>query len=126
MRNAFGHLLIRPEDLDFRGRVDCIRWLVGHLQAQPQAEVQWLGRTLRQWLEDGGDLAALLGVKPARGSRLTAQFLVRQARLDVDLLRAAIQAGSARKAAELIAEGPRSAAAFTRASKRRRVSRDAR
>lgn len=122
-RDAFGRLLIDPARLDFRSRVDCLRWLSGHLQAERDLEAQWLGSALRTWLDHGGDLIALLGIRPARGSRVTAQAIVREALHDVELLRAAVEAGSARAAATLIAAGPHSPAAFSRAKKRRQFSR---
>lgn len=122
-RSAFGRLIVDPDRLDFRGRVDVLRWLSGHLQAEPGLEARWLGRVLRAWLDgEDADLVRLLGLRVTRGCRVTAQAIVRQARHDAALVKAVKRAGSTRKACDLVTEGPRSPASITRARKRRTVS----
>jgi hypothetical protein len=137
-RNAFGHLVTDPERLDMPGRVDCLRRLAGELQAARSFESRWLGRSLTTWMHRGGDLLDVLGVRPAQGSRTTAQALVERDAHDSALLRLSVAVGGDAKAlrmlrgeipcpalhAELLREaqgGPTSRAAFTRA--RRRASR---
>lgn len=92
--DAFGRLLIDPGQLDLPGRVDALRRLSGSLQASSNRENQWLGRVLLQWLQHGGDLAEILGVRPPKGSHATAQSVVLQARRDQVLMRLATALGS--------------------------------
>lgn len=140
-RDAFGRLLVDPDDLPQRDRVDVLRRLAGGLQASANRESAWLGRKLSEWLHDGigVDLVDALGLRPPKGSKATAQALVRTAQCDVLLLRlstscggdrAAIRAirgdGCTPEAAEIVAQlralkAPKTAAAFSRA--RARVSR---
>lgn len=141
--DAFGRLLVDPDELDQAGRVDVVRSLAGQLQASPAVEMRWLGRVIVKWLQEGEDLVALLGLRPARGSRATAQ---RQQQLEPIcrlLLRLSVAcngdraasrvlrgqqacpAGAASLVAELNAlKAPKSPAAFTRA--RQLVSRNGR
>jgi len=65
-----------------------LRTLAGELQAGRSPGAQWLGRVLLTWLTSGGDLPALLGARPGRGSRRTVQSLtkrdeIRQRMLDL-------------------------------------------
>ena len=46
----------------------------------PDAAARWLGEGLARWLEDGGDLELVLGVRAPRGSHTTPQKLVLNAR----------------------------------------------
>lgn len=68
-----------------------LRTLAGELQAGRSPGAQWLGRVLLTWLQHGGDLPALLGVRPGRGSTRTAQASIRRDAINrglVDLARA--------------------------------------
>ncbi|MEP7301717.1 MAG: hypothetical protein ABI699_09325 [Caldimonas sp.] len=121
-RDAFGRLIVSPERLDFRGRVDCLRWLSGHLQADRHLEARWLGAALRIWLEHGGDLAALLGVRPEPGSTLTVQRLIALESRDAERCRAVVVAGGVRAAARA---AECSASTVSRARGRRGVARPA-
>jgi hypothetical protein len=140
VRDAFGRLVVDPDCLTLRELVDVVRRLSGELQAADGRELPWLGRGLARWLASGGDLAQVLGLRPARGSRLTATAIVAGDRRDRLLLRLSVAAGGDRAALRLLADAtvcprrlaalvaevraagaPRSAAAFTRA--RQRVSR---
>ncbi|HUG26217.1 hypothetical protein [Piscinibacter sp.] len=93
-RDAFGRLLSSPSELDFVGRVDCLRRLAGELQAGLTVEARWLGRSLATWLADGGDLDAVLGVRAPQGSKRTAQALVLAERRAGALLQLATALGS--------------------------------
>lgn len=140
-RDAFGRLLTPPERLQHAERVRLLRELAGRLQAADDLAQQWLGRGIGAWLRQGGDLAAVLAVRPPAGSRATPQALVRREAVDRLLLRLAhacdgdrqalralrgeaeIPAGAVDLVSELRAlRAPKSAAAISRA--RARVSRD--
>lgn len=140
-RNAFGALIVDPDELPQRDRVDVMRRLAGQLQAADTCEARWLGRKVQEWLQAGGDLVEQLGLRPPRGSKATAQALIRNERRDLLLLRLSVACGGDRAAlrvlsglapcpssavgivAELRAIGaPKTDAAFSRA--RARASRD--
>jgi len=117
-------------------RVQLLRELTGHLQADRHPGAAWLGAAIGRWLHHGGDLAALLGARTVRGSKNTAQALTRRAEVDALLRRLALACGTAQAA--LILRGsadcpvelmgtverlrelnaPSSPAAFWRASRR--------
>lgn len=101
-RDAFGRLLVEVEELDVAGRTDVLRRLSGSLQASTSRETAWLGRAILLWLQQGGDLAAALGVRPPRGSRRTAQSLVLQVQRDQTLLRLSNAAGGDAQAIRLL------------------------
>jgi hypothetical protein len=84
MHDAFGRLLVDPDRLPYRERVDAVRRLAGELLADPERTRQWLGRCLQRWLAEGGDLAAVLGLCAQRGSRVTPQSIVRAERAPPD------------------------------------------
>ena len=102
MRNAFGVLLTRPEQLDMPDRVDCLRRLAGQLQAAGTLEEQWLGRSLSRWLQAGGDLVDVLGLRPPAGSRRTAQAIVAAEIHEAALLRLAEAVGSDARAVRIL------------------------
>lgn len=133
-RDAFGRLICDPDDLPLRDRVDVLRRLAGQLQASASREQRWMGRALLTWLQDGGDLAAVLGLRPPRGSKATAQRLINAETRARVLMRLSTVCGSDRaalrvldglapcpgSAAPLVTElrrlgAPRSVAAFSRA-----------
>jgi len=118
-RDAFGRLIGPVERLDFAGRVDALRRLQGRLAAAPDRESQWLAKALLAWLRDGGDIPALLGVRPAPGSTLTAQRIVALEGEDVARCRAVAAAGGVRAAAR---QTGCSAATVARARARRGVA----
>lgn len=91
--DAFGRLIVDPDRLDLAGRVDCLRRAAGELQAGATFESRWLGRTIARWLTDGGDLEAVLGVRPPQGSKRTAQALVLAERRASALLQLAAALG---------------------------------
>lgn len=104
MRDCFDRLLIRPEALNASGRITCIRRAAGALLTPGQTvEVQWVGRTLLRWLDEGGNLARHLGVNPARGSKLTPSRLAAQQRHDEALLLLRHQLDSDRRVARILA-----------------------
>src|SRR6185295_6722539 len=84
MRNAFGVLMVPPQQLDFAGRVDALRRLQGRLAAARGEEERWLARALRALLDgEDDDLLRLLDLRPPRGSRRTVAAVVRQERVDI-------------------------------------------
>jgi hypothetical protein len=105
-RDAFGRLLADPAALTLAQRVELLRGLAGRLMADSDRGAAWFGQTLQGWLTDGGDLCAALGVKPARGSRATAQTLIRRERADRLLLRLAAECGSDAAALAALNGGP--------------------
>lgn len=139
MRNAFGDLLVDPDTLTQRERIDVVRRLAGRWQAAADRETAWFGRKVALWLSGpaDGDLLRTLGLRPPAGSTLSAPALAARQRRDDALLQLSVAAGGDRRAlrlfeagadpgpcAELVAllqhDPPGSAAAFTRA--RQRVS----
>lgn len=95
-RSAFGHLLCAPEQLDRRGRVDCLRRLQGRLAGAPDRESQWLAAALLRLLGgESDDLLSLLDLRPPRGSRQTVAAIVRQALRDVSVLRGEVACSAA-------------------------------
>jgi hypothetical protein len=101
-RDAFGRLTASPASLSLRQRVDCLRRLSGELQAAGSVEARWLGGALSDWLQRGGDLEAVLGVKPQRGSHARPEALVAQAETARLLLRLAAMVGSDTHAARIM------------------------
>ncbi len=111
-RNCFGKLLVHPDQLRLPDRVRLLRELAGRLQAADDLGQQWLGAGLSSWLRQGGDLPALLGIRPPRGSRNTAQRQIQNERTDRLLLELARVCGTDRAAsAALRADTPPPAAA---------------
>lgn len=77
--DPFGRSRLPDEPIDRAGRVLLLRVVAEALAAGdpvPAHAGDWLGRALLRWLADGGDLAAVLGVKAPRGSHHTPQRLV--------------------------------------------------
>ena len=130
---------INPRKQTLREYVDMVRRSSGRLLAAPDAESRWLGAGFTRWLSDGGDLLAVLGLRPPPGSRATVQQILRCEQRDRAMLRFSAEVGGDRAALRILAGkaacppsarqlldelrelgAPRSAAAFTRA--RRRVS----
>ncbi len=136
MRDAFGNLLTPPERLTRTERIDTLRGLAGRLLGDNRVDMQWLGRCLGQWLERGGGLDAVLGLRPERGSRATAQSRVRQVEIDSLLMRLSAACGGDSQARAVLKgarcrsdvqpivdrlarlKAPKSKAAFTRARER--------
>lgn len=135
--DIFGRLLVDPAYLTRTERVNELRKLAAALQCgkPDKRAARWLGKALQDWLQDGGDLFDLLGVRPPPGSNLTPQRQVAQEAQDRALLRLAVTCGTDRaaldvlrgktpcppKALELLQalEGaPKSARAISRARKR--------
>lgn len=94
-RNAFGDLLVDPDTLDQRKRIDVVRRLAGRWQAAADRETAWFGRKVSQWLHGpaDGDLTAALGLRPPQGSRATAPAVMAQMRRDTVLLQLSTLAG---------------------------------
>jgi hypothetical protein len=77
---------------DLAANTERLRRAVGRMQADESIDLRQVGAALASWLHDGGDLVALLGVRPRVGSRVTPQALVLQDRRDhllMELSRAA-------------------------------------
>lgn len=106
-RNPFGALVVSPARRPRHERIDILRMLAGRLQADPHVDLQWLGERLSTWLQRGGPLDAVLGVRAEQGSRATAQARVRQAEIDGLLLQLAVAVGGDCKALAILrAEHP--------------------
>lgn len=102
-RDAFNRLIVDPDELQQRDRVDVVRGLAGQLQAGDRIEARWLGRKLADWLQAGGDLADVLGLRPPKGSKTTAQRLIRAEQRDRLLLRLSLACGGDRAALRVLA-----------------------
>ncbi len=100
--DAFGRLVVDPAKLSHAQRVDIARGLSGTLQAADDPGLRWLGAGLGEWLRRGGDLAAVLGLRPDRGSRGTAQEIMRRDALRGLLLRLVNEVGSQSRAARIL------------------------
>jgi hypothetical protein len=75
------HLPVTP--ITRADRVRLLHQAAEALQAggsMPDAAARWLGEGLARWLENGGDLEVVLGVRAPRGSHTTPQKLILQAR----------------------------------------------
>lgn len=101
-RDAFGRLIVDPDTLTHRARIDVLRGLAGELQAATSREARWLGQQLIAWLHDGGDLAQRLGVRPTPGSTATPQAVVRAAERDAAVRRFVVEVGSQSRAARIL------------------------
>lgn len=99
-RFAFGK--VDPARLDRRGRIDALRRLAGGLQADATPDRRWLGEQIGRWLREGGDLDAVLGVRPRRGCTVTPQRSIEREYRDRLLLRLATIAGTDRLALEIL------------------------
>ena len=101
-RDGFGRLIVDPSSLTFAERVDAARQLSGTFLASDDVGTRWFGAGVGQWLWDGGDLAAALGLRPDRGSHTTAQALMRRDAIRSLLLRLVNEAGSQSRAARIL------------------------
>jgi len=97
-RDAFGRLIVDPSRLTQAELVDSARRVSGTLLASTDREVRLFGAGLGQWLRDGGDLAAVLGLRPRRGSRRSAQYIVATEHRNRLLLRLVNAVGQSRAA----------------------------
>lgn len=91
-----------PTRLDRRGRIDALRRLAGALQADAAPDRRWLGEQIGRWLREGGDLDAVLGVRPRRGCTVTPQRSIEREYRDRLLLRLAAACGSDREALAIL------------------------
>lgn len=101
-RNAFGRPLVAPACLTREERVELVREVakalaVGGIPSQYAA--RYLSDALNRWLEEGGDLERLLGLRPPRGSRRRVDAITKQGERDGLIVRFAAAVGSDRKAA---------------------------
>jgi hypothetical protein len=101
-RDAFGRLIVDPDELSYRERVDIARRLAGELQAENSIERRWFARNLTEALMSGRDLMASLGLRPPRGSRQTPAALIRAEQQDIALCRLSTAAGSDVSAARML------------------------
>ena len=93
-RDPWGRLLASPATLPRAERVRELSKVAARLQGDDDLVLRWLGGNLRRWLEGGGDLADLLNIRPAPGSRATPSAILARAARDEALLRLAVAAGS--------------------------------
>ena len=100
-----GRLLVDPAQLSRVERIDELRRLAGTLQGDGKPDPRaaaWLGAALGDWLHEGGDFAAYLGIRPTRGSHATASNLMRQEVRDRLLLRLSVKCGGDTKALRIL------------------------
>lgn len=104
-RNAFGDLLVDPDTLTQRERIDVVRRLAGRWQAAADRETAWFGRKVSLWLHGpaDGDLTTVLGLRPPQGSRATAPAVMAQVRRDTVLLQLSTLAGGDQAAMQVLA-----------------------
>ncbi len=102
-RDAFGRLLIGDlAKATFAQRVEVARQLSGTFLASDDVATRSWGAGVGQWLREGGDLAAVLGLRPDRGSHRTAQEIVRRDAVRSLLLRFIAVVGSQSRAARIL------------------------
>lgn len=101
-RSPFGRLLVDPARLSYAERVDVARGLSGTLQASADPGARWLGAGLSQWLQRGGSLEVVLGLRPPRGSHQTAQRIVRAEHVDRMLARLVCSVHGQARAARIL------------------------
>lgn len=92
-RDGFGRLCVDPAALSRVERIRELRRLAGRLQADDDRATAWVGHVLARWLRDGGDLAALFGVRAPRGSHATPVRMIEREHRDRLLVRFAGTAG---------------------------------
>lgn len=81
--DLFGRSRLPDAPITRADRVRLLHQAAEALQAgepMPRFAARWLGEGLVRWLEDGGDLELVLGVRAPRGSHTTPQKLVLNAR----------------------------------------------
>lgn len=81
--DLFGRSRLPDAPITRADRVHLLHQAADALQAGdaiPDAAARWLGEGLARWLEGGGDLELVLGVRAPRGSHRTPQKLVLNAR----------------------------------------------
>jgi hypothetical protein len=102
VRDAFGRLLCDPMLLTHRERVDIARQLSGRLLASADRGERGFGAGLGQWLRAGGDMAAVLGLRPPRGSHRSAQRILAIEHRDRLVVRLVVAVGSQARAARIL------------------------
>ena len=102
IRSPFGRLLVDPPKLTFAERVDVTRQLSGTLQAHADLGMRWLGAGLSEWLQRGGSLEVVLGLRPPRGGHQTAQRIVRAEHVDRMLARLVCSVHGQARAARIL------------------------
>lgn len=103
--DAFGRLLIRPDELGHVERIEALRGAAGRALASADPALHWVGRGLLAWL-DGHRVEDAFGVRPPRGSKRTVARLAAQRERDAALLRLASAAGSDRLALQWLRGEP--------------------
>jgi hypothetical protein len=101
----FGVPLVEPEQLTLEERLHLLRgdlesWKFGRCNAYVG---RWVAASIGQFLEHGGDLARLLGLRPPRGSTATAGRIERRRERDVLLVRLTVAVGTAARAQRVLA-----------------------
>jgi hypothetical protein len=102
-RDAFGRLIVDPSRLTQRELIDSARRVSGTLLASTDCEMRRFGAGLGEWLRTGGDLAAVLGLRPPRGSHRTASRVLATEHRDRLLMRLVIAVGSQARARRILA-----------------------
>lgn len=101
-RDAFGRLTCDPSRLDLAGKVEAVEAALGAMRASRQREVAWLGECVSRWLAGAEPtIEHALGLRPAPGSRKTAQAVALAKRQARALLALAAAAGSDARALQI-------------------------
>jgi hypothetical protein len=105
LHDAFGRPLVSFDRLTLEEKVRLLRadlpaWRYGRCGTFVGA---WLAEAFDDFLQHGGDLVHLLGLKPARGSRNTVQRIGRLRERDVLLVRLSVAVGTAARAQRVLA-----------------------
>ena len=97
-RNAFGRLIVDPDNLQHQEKLAAVSQLVAELlEGHPDMRTcQWLGRKLQNWMIRGGRLEQHLGLAPPPGSHATVRNIATKRRRDDALLRFANTVGNDR------------------------------
>ena len=102
-RDAFGRPLpVDPAKLPHGARVDEARRLAGRWLASSDPSERGFGAGLGQWLRAGGDMAAVLGLRPPHGSHSTAQRILAIEHRDRLIVRLVVAVGSQARAARIL------------------------
>jgi hypothetical protein len=103
--NAFGAPCVPPRELTRLERIGLLSEAAGSLQAGKIQKYTglWLGQAIAAWLETGESLESLLGVKPARGCKLSVAKITHMQRCNTALLQLSTLVGGDREAARVLA-----------------------
>lgn len=102
--NAFGDLIRAPQSLPPAERIALLRRAAESLRVGKidRRVAQWLAQVLDEHLQDGADLAQLLGTRPERGCTMTPARRAAAQRHGTLLLQLSVLCGGDRAAARVL------------------------